>query len=254
MNKVFRILVLGVFVFSGLNCSTTEPADIILANGEVYTMEDDMPWASTIAIKGNKIIAVLAEGEDHSAYVGENTRVVDMTGNFIVPGFIDGHTHFSRGGAMLNGANLMTVSDDAGLVEEIQRVVDVVGENEWITGGLWGAYEEWSLGASNAGLKKSGRWEPNRWLIDPYTENNPSLLYSFDRKLYLANTAALEVAGLENGRIENRRVNGMKFDINENLEIRGMKQSFDCHPDIAKKLMQRVKKLPEWKKLTIKNR
>lgn len=212
MNKFVGFLFSGIIMFTGLNCSSIEPADIILANGDVYTMEEGMPWASTIAIKGNKITAVLAEGEDYSEYVGQNTRVVDMKGNFIVPGFIDGHTHFSRAGAMLNDANLMTVSDDEGLKKEMQRVVGVIGENEWITGGLWGAYEEWSLGADNAGLKKSGRWEPNRWSIDPYTENNPSLLYSFDRKLYLANTAALKAAGIENGRVENKRVSGMKFD------------------------------------------
>jgi len=181
--------------------------DIVLRNGEVYTMEESMPWASAVVINGNKITAVLENDSDADAYIGANTRVIDLNGKFVLPGFIDSHVHFNSAGGLINDANLMKVSDDEGLIKEMERVVGILDDGEWITRGLWGAYEEWALGAAKAGVKKQERWEPTRWVIDDITADNPCLLNSFDSQLYLANTAALKAAGLENAKLE-----GMKLD------------------------------------------
>lgn len=197
-----------VFLFSCQEAKT--PADLVLVNGAVYTMEPDQPWAAAVVITGNKITAVLGEGEDTSPYVGPDTSVIDLRGNFVVPGFIDGHVHFNSAGSLILDANLMTVADDEGLRVEMQRVVDILDDGEWITGGLWGAYEQWALGAAEADEAARERWEPNRWTIDGITANNPCLLYSFDYELFLANTLALQAAGLEDARLE-----GMKLDEEE---------------------------------------
>ncbi|HSW29434.1 MAG TPA: amidohydrolase [Longimicrobiales bacterium] len=173
------------------------PADLILLNGKVYTMEEAHPWASAVVVTGNTITAVLDDDAAADAYRGPDTRVVDLGGKFVVPGFIDGHVHFNSAGALINDANLMDVADDEGLVEEMRRVTTILGEGEWISGGLWGAYEEWSLGAEGAGAKQASRWTPDRGTIDSVTAQNPCLLTSFDGELFLANTAALQAAGLE---------------------------------------------------------
>jgi len=192
--------------FAFASC-TTEKADLVLRNGDIYTMETNPAWAKALAISGNKIVAVLDRDQDADRYIGPSTRVIDLGGRFAVPGFIDAHTHFNSAGALINGVNLLTVADDQGLRREVARVVNIVGEGEWITGGLWGAYEEWALGAAAAGEKKKARWEPDRKSIDDVTANNPCLLSSFDSKLFLANTTALRAAGLEDARLE-----GMKLD------------------------------------------
>jgi predicted amidohydrolase YtcJ len=193
----------------GLSCgqSTGEGADLILLNGDVYTMEEDHPWASAIVVTGNEITAVLDDDAETEAFRGASTQVIDLQGKFVVPGFIDGHVHFNGAGSLINDANLMAVSDDQGLVDEMRRVVGILGEGEWITGGLWGAYEEWSLGAESAGEKREGRWEPDRWVIDEVTANHPAVLNSFDRQLYLANTAALRAAGLEDAPVDGMKLN-----------------------------------------------
>lgn len=183
------------------------PADLILQNGEVYTMDEAHPWATGVVITGNRITAVLDDDGEAEAYGGPNTTVIDLQGKFVVPGFIDGHVHFNGAGRLINDANLMAVSDDQGLRQEMERVVGILEEGEWITGGLWGAYEEWSLGAASADEKKEARWEPERWAIDDITANHPTLLNSFDRELYLANTAALRAAGLEEGPVAGMRRN-----------------------------------------------
>ncbi len=206
MRQMIGLLTLLLCAAMLTSCGTKQ-ADIILANGEVYTMEDAHPWASTVVITGNKITAVLDKEENYENYVGPETRVIDMAGKFIVPGFIDGHVHFNNAGALINDVNLLTVSDDEGLREELRSVVSNLEDGEWITGGLWGAYEEWALGAEKADAKRRGRWQPSRWDIDEITPDNPCLLNSYDYELFLANTAALKAAG-----IEDKHFDGMKRD------------------------------------------
>ena len=98
------------------SCSNIEKADLILLNAEVYSMEEDQPWASAMAIKDNKIVAVLENDKSARKYSGPETRVIDLEGKFVLPGFIDGHTHFDGTGAQLNDANLLAVADEAGLI------------------------------------------------------------------------------------------------------------------------------------------
>ena len=179
------------------SCSNIEKADLILLNGEVYTMEKDQPWVSAVVIKDNKIVAVLDNDRSARKYSGLETRVVDLEGKFALPGFIDGHTHFDGTGAQLNDANLLAVADEAGLRKEIARVVNILEDGEWITRGLWGAYEQWALGASGADAGSAERWMPDRRMIDDLIPNNPCLLRSFDGKWFLANTLALELSGVD---------------------------------------------------------
>ncbi len=88
----------------------------------------------------------------------------------------------------------------------------IIEDGEWITGGLWGAYEQWSLGAAAAEGRTQGRWEPSRSVIDDITADNPCLLSSFDYELFLANTPALQAAGLDNASLP-----GMKMDADGKL-------------------------------------
>ncbi|MCJ7596739.1 MAG: amidohydrolase family protein, partial [Desulfobacterales bacterium] len=99
------------------------PADLILLNGDVYTMEGDHPWASAIVITGKTITAVLDDDAGADAFRGPETRVIDLEGKFVVPGFIDGHVHFNSAGGLINDANLMAVADNPGLIQEMARLV-----------------------------------------------------------------------------------------------------------------------------------
>ena len=206
--KVFKCVLIPLFLLPVTCCSSAHNATLVLRNGDVYTMDESHPWARAIAVEGDRIVAVADSDHEIAKYVGNDTKVVDLKGRFALPGFIDGHTHFSAAGALVNDINLMTVADDEGLKKEVSRVVAIVGRGEWIAGGLWGAYEQWALGATDAGPKKQERWQPSRTSIDPLTPENPCLLNSFDNELYLANTVALRAAGLENAPVE-----GMKLDI-----------------------------------------
>lgn len=188
--------------------SPAAPADVVFRNGDVYTMDPGRPWARGVAVRGSQIAAVLDGDAVPAGLIGPKTRVVDLGGRLLLPGFIDGHVHFNQAGALIIDINLMTVADDEGLAKEVARVVKVVGPGEWITGGLWGAYEQWALGAEKGGAGQRGRWRPDRQVIDPLTPENPCLLSSFDGRFFLANAAALRAAGLEREKAEGLSVDG----------------------------------------------
>lgn len=175
----------------------TPPADLVLVNGDFTTMEPGEPSARALAVTGDTITAVCASDKEAERWIGPSTRVVDLGGGWAVPGIIDGHVHFNQAGALILDANLMTVSDEAGLRAEIARVAGLLDDGEWITGGLYGAYEQWALGDSGGkGGAKKAPWRPKRGMIDDLTPANPCLLCRFDYREWLANTAALEAAGL----------------------------------------------------------
>jgi predicted amidohydrolase YtcJ len=161
-----------------------------------------------MAVTDTTITALGQTNEEILPYVGEDTRVIDLQGKFVTPGIIDGHVHFNRAGALINDANLMTVSDEEGLREEISRIVDLLDDGEWITEGLWGAYEQWALAdTGEKGQAKKKTWRPHRDMIDELTPENPCFLCRYDYKEWLANTAALKAAGMDGG-----IYNGMVID------------------------------------------
>ena len=195
---MFCLLLCVVWIFSGCSQRAAEPADLVLLNGTIYTVSEAVPRASALAVRGDRIVAVAKNDREIQKYVGTGTRVIDLKGRFALPGIIDGHVHFNRAGSLINDANLMTVADEDGLRKEIARVVDLLEDGEWITEGLWGAYEQWDLGdAGGRGREKKTPWRPARAMIDGLTPDNPCFLSRYDRKEWLANSAALRAAGLE---------------------------------------------------------
>ena len=201
------LLILSFSLFS-FSCGVRK-ADIILRNGDVYTVEAQRPWAKGLAVKGNKIIAVFDDDRDADAFIRPSTRVIDLSGKLAVPGFIDAHVHFASFAAQQHDIMLMNVESDAGLIGELKRVVPLVGKGEWITGGDWSGAILWNRAKGETGIDRSeDRWRPDRFSIDKITENNPCFLNSYDGEFFLANTAALQAAGLENSVLEGMDVRG----------------------------------------------
>jgi len=207
MKSPFAISILLSVLLLTPGCTRTA-ADLVLMNGEIYTVEKSQPWASALAIKGNEIVAVLDTDEEAGKYIGPSTEVIDLKGQFALPGFIDAHVHFAGFAAQQQDIQLMEVDSDEGLRAELQRTVQNVGPDEWITGGDWSGALQWLDGRGELEEKTvTERWEPHRKTIDAITPRNPCLLNSYDGELYLANTAALRAAGLDENRWE-----GMKLD------------------------------------------
>ncbi len=204
-------------------CSGPEPGTLVLLNGSVYTVDSALPDARAVVVTGDRITAVCKTDSWAKRYIGKETKVIDLEGKLVLPGLIDAHVHFDNAGALLMDANLLTVSDEAGLRAEIKRVVDLLDDGAWITEGRWGAYEQWALGDAGGAKVSEGvgaakaPWRPNRAMIDDLTPDHPCFLNRFDGKEWLANGAALKAAGLEGKRLRgmeigpDRRPTGIVF-------------------------------------------
>lgn len=195
---LLSVSVLATCENSEEEATATKGADYIF-NGKIFTAEETAPFVKTVAVKDNKIIAVERTDMSLQSYIGANTRSINLGEKLLVSGFIDGHTHFNRAGKQINDVNLLKVDNNDALKAELTRVINIIGEGEWITGGSRDAYESWqnrSSGEDTNDLR--GRWQPERTIIDAITSNNPVFINSFERpaQLYLANTVALKIVGL----------------------------------------------------------
>ncbi len=190
------LLTLGVMLPIAVGA---QEADVIFSGGRVWTGDSDSPWAEAVAVMGNRVVAVGSD-QDVASFRGSDTRVIDLDGRFLSPGFIDNHTHFSRAGELLLGINLLEVSDAEGLVAEVREATTRLPEGAWMTGGSWGAYEQWAVSSTGRGGdlgKPETLFRPDRSVIDPVSPRNPVLLWNWDRSQYVANGAALESVGAD---------------------------------------------------------
>lgn len=174
-----------------------QEADLIVTNGRFWTGDSLRPRAQAVAIRNGRFLAVGSAAEV-SPHRGPTTRVIDLGGRFATPGFIDNHTHFNQAGALLLGVNLLDVAEPVAFAQRVKAARDRLPAGAWITGGDWGAYEDWSANSAGAapGAPRRARFAPDRTIIDSVTPATPVFLQRWDRSAYLANAAALQAAGL----------------------------------------------------------
>ena len=212
------ITLLTICLTSSVSAQT---ADLILTNGTIYTVDEDRPWAEAIAIQGERILLV-GSSTEVDATRGEHTRVIDLDGAFVAPGFNDGHVHVDGTGRLLTGVNLLDVHEPTLFTERIEGATTRLPEGSWITRGSWGAYEQWEAGSSGEAPgtgSNQGPFTPDRRLIDAVTPRHPVLVSRFDRSMYLANSLALQLADIDEStpnpdggeivRDENGRITGI---------------------------------------------
>jgi len=191
MNKSFRWAALFLVVLTACQPTGTdqEIADTILQNGNIYTASDDQSTAQAIAIKGDKILAV-GSNEDMEAYTGEETETIDLEGQFVMPGFIEGHGHFQGVGRMAMNLNFLRSDSWDDIVAEVAAAAEEAEPGEWIIGRGW-HQEKW-------------RETPDRNVLGyPYHDElsevsplNPVLLRHASGHALFANAKAMQMAGI----------------------------------------------------------
>ena len=194
-RQILPSTILLVAWLGGAGPARAQEATLLLTGGRVWTGDSARPWAEAVAVAGDRIVAVGSAAEV-ARFRGPGTRVLQLGGRFIAPGFIDNHTHFGQAGALLLGANLLDVSDAASLIRRVREAAGRLPAGAWMVGGDWGAYEAWGQGSTGSAAGPPGRtgFAPSRDLIDSLTAGTPALLSKWDRSAYLANGKALEIA------------------------------------------------------------
>lgn len=221
---------LSLFFFS---CQESEKADLIIHNGNVYTVDDTHPTATYVAVKGDRILAV--GSDDYNDKVGPDTELIDAQGNFVMPGWIEGHGHFSGLGQSLQNLNFIKSKNWDEIVALVGDKAKNLPEGTWIVGRGW-HQEKWD---SNPDGRKDGY--PDHKSLSAVSQDHPAVLYHASGHSLYANEAAMNAAGVtietadpEGGHIV-RNIDGEALGV---FEENAMKLIMDAHDAYLEKLDQ----------------
>jgi predicted amidohydrolase YtcJ len=159
------------------------PAQLALTNGAIYTVDGARSWAQAVAIRDGRIVYVGTDKgvQDH---IGPETKVIDLDGRMVLPGFQDVHVHPISAGIEANACNLNGLDGIDAYVAAIKKYADEHPDEPWITGGGW------LMSAFGPGGMA------RRELIDAVVPGRPVMLSSTDGHTVWVNTRALEIAGI----------------------------------------------------------
>jgi predicted amidohydrolase YtcJ len=177
-NYVFVLL---IFLLMS-SCSTKKPAELIVTNATVYTVDEEFTKLESFVVSNGKIIATGSTEEILAEYTSEN--ILDATGKFVYPGFNDAHAHFNG-----YGENLMQYADLRGTTgpEAIYEIIQAHHEKfggEWVLGRSWDQ-NDWQVAEF-----------PDKTKLDELFPETPVYLVRVDGHAGWCNSIALEMAGI----------------------------------------------------------
>jgi len=179
------------FTPSALAVPTTqqEGADLVITNGKVITVDDGIPQAQAVAVRSDRILAI-GSVADVRRYVGPSTQVIDVQGQLVIPGFIEGHGHFTGvGEAQLNLKLMPTTSWDQ-IVSMVVEAAKTAKPGEGIIGRGW-HQEKWT---SRPNPNVEGF--PTHASLDAVSPNNPVLLTHASGHASFVNARAMEISDI----------------------------------------------------------
>jgi len=169
-----------LLIISSCNAQKQE-ADLILSNGQIYTVDEEFSITEAIAIKDHRIVALGSSEEILKEFSANEVR--DLDGAYVYPGWIDAHCHFLGYGMNLSAvdvAGTSSVEEIIAMLKEYQKK----NPGPWITGRGWDQ-NDWEL-----------KEFPDKTMLDKHFPDTPILLRRIDGHAGWANSAALKIAGV----------------------------------------------------------
>ncbi|MEP1778556.1 amidohydrolase family protein, partial [Reichenbachiella sp.] len=173
-----------------LSCIDRHPkADLVLFNGNIYTLNETQPKAEALAVADGKIVYV-GNNVNANQWVADTTSIIDLEGKTLTPGFIEGHGHLMGIGENLLNLDLLETRSFNEIVELVKAKVDSAKDGEWILGRGW-HQDKWFVLPENMidGF-------PTHHKLSEISPNNPVVLSHASGHAVLANAKALELAGI----------------------------------------------------------
>jgi predicted amidohydrolase YtcJ len=217
------------------------PADLIVTNARIYTVDETRPLAQAMAVRGGRI-AFVGDARGALTLKGPQTRVVDLDGRTVIPGMIDAHGHISGLGTALAVVDLTGASSYDEIVARVAARAKTAKPGEWITGRGW----------------DQNRWAdtkfPTHDKLTAAVPNNPVYLVRIDGHAGLANAKAMQLAQLTaatpdpaGGHIErsaDRSPSGVFVDNAQNLVARVIPAK--THDDEKKEIIAAIADAHRW--------
>jgi predicted amidohydrolase YtcJ len=222
-----RRLIFFLAGFFVVGMARAEDVDLLLTNGNVYTVTEKQPKAEAVAVKANRIVFV---GSNDDAKRFHAARIVDLHGGTVVPGFTDSHCHIFGIGEREIQFNMEGINSLEDFLARVKERVDKTSPRKWIVGRGW--IETF--------------WRPpqfpTRQDLDKIAPNNPVFLTRADGHASIANSAALKIAGIDRktpdpfgGQIlkKNGKPNGMLLDHAQDLVAKNIPKATQAEREEA---------------------
>jgi predicted amidohydrolase YtcJ len=175
--------VLGLSSATPAQRATPAPADLIVTNARIYTVDDGHPFVSALAVRDGKV-AFIGSVREASLLRGPSTRVIDATGRTVIPGMVDAHAHLFGLGEFLRSIDLTDTRSFDEIVSRVGARVKEATAGRWVIGRGW----------------DQNKWGNTRFptheALSAVSPNNPVVLERIDGHALLANASAMRAAGV----------------------------------------------------------
>jgi hypothetical protein len=190
MNVRLTISAVAFLIAVSAAAIAQEPADLVLRNGKIVTVDSNNPTAQALAARDGLVIAI---GSDAGVapYIGSTTRVIDLAGSLAIPGFIEGHAHFMEiGGAQLQ-LELGVAKNWDDIVQDVKNAAEESEPGVWIAGRGW-HQEKWDSVPEDAvdGI-------PTHHSLSAVSPDNTVVLEHASGHASFVNAKAMELAGVD---------------------------------------------------------
>ncbi|MGD8680964.1 MAG: amidohydrolase [Lysobacterales bacterium] len=186
--------ILGAFSLALViaSCDPKPEADLVFMNGTIYTLDESNPQPEMVAAQGDKIVYV-GDKRNGASWIGEHTRLIDLHGKTMTPGFIEGHGHFVEMGQAKRQLDLSSAKSYAEVVALVADAVKNTRPGKWIVGYGW----------------HQNNWDerpvpevqgfPTHSALSAVSPENPVFLRHTTGHAALVNLRAMEKAGISAG-------------------------------------------------------
>ncbi|MDH5706925.1 MAG: amidohydrolase family protein, partial [Candidatus Aminicenantes bacterium] len=177
-----------IVLFIGLlfaHAQEQEQAEMVVINGKIFTVSEKNPEVQAVAVKDGKILA-LGTDEEVKKHIGPSTRVLNVEGKLVVPGFIDAHCHLNYGGSTLSMLDLREAVSIPFIQEQIAARIKELPAGATVVG--YASYPDRAL------FKGLG-W-PTKEILDEVSPDNPVLIRRMGGHAIWVNSVALERSGI----------------------------------------------------------
>ena len=213
------IIVTGIFI--SITCQVpNDPADLILRNGKIVTMDDRWPQVSALAVKGDRISAVGSD-RDMLRYIGNETQVIDLKGMLAIPGFIEGHGHFYSLGASLMELELRNAENWDAIITLVAEEAKNKRPGTWIVGRGW-HQDKWDREP-----QPNVEGLPTHDKLSAVSPQNPVFLSHTSGHGVFVNEAAMKASGISERSVDPP---GGEIVRDENGEPIGMLREYAAQP------------------------
>ena len=159
------------------------PADLIVTNGRIYTVDDTRPVVAAMAVRDGKVLFT-GSAREAMALRGPSSRVVDLGGSVVIPGMVDAHAHLLGLGQSLRNVNLVGAKSYDEVIARVANAAKGLPDGQWLLGRGW----------------DQNQWGDTRFpthdALSRALPNNPVWLTRVDGHAGLANAAAMRAAGV----------------------------------------------------------